>query len=375
MSDTRWLAGLCAVLILAGVARAAAGPARGVSALYEECAPSVVMVTSVETFPAGLANRTGELIRPLPLIRIPVDVLEFVFYPLEAMLRGPRKWGGSGVIIDKEGHLLTNHHVVDGGNIFWAELHDRRLLRAELIGSDEAEDYALLKLDLEGGEVTPARTGDSSKLAVGDRVLAVGSPLRLRQSLAVGVVAGVERRIPKEIGGARGDFQDYVQTDLTIGFGSSGGALFNENAELIGLTTLMVAEGETGGVTFSVPINVVREGIPQLKERGEVIRGYIGAHIKDVTPRLIDELDLTVRSGACIYGVGAPRFRATPAEKAGLRRGDVVIEYKRPDKAIAIDRARTLARAVLNTEPGTEVTLTFVRGEDERTTRLTVEER
>ncbi|MFO7898907.1 MAG: trypsin-like peptidase domain-containing protein [Planctomycetota bacterium] len=375
MRDRRWLAGLCAVLILAGAARAGDAPARDYSALYKKCAPSVVMVTSVETFPAGLANRTGELIRPLPLIRIPIDVLDFVFYPLDAMLRGPRKWGGSGVIIDKEGHFLTNHHVVDGGDVFWAELHDRRLLRAKLIGSDEAEDYALLKLDLQGGEVTPARLGDSSKLAIGNLVLAVGSPLRLRQSLAVGVVAGVERRIPKGIGGVRGDFQDYVQTDLTIGFGSSGGALFNENAELIGLTTLMVAEGETGGVTFSVPINVVKEGIPKLKEHGEVIRGYIGAHIKDVTPRLIDELDLQVSSGACICGVGALRFHATPAEKAGLRRGDVVTEYKPSDKALKIDRARTLARAVLNTKPGTEVTITFVRGEDERKTRLTVEER
>lgn len=362
----------CALLMSAGEARAGDEPGWDASAFYEQCAPSTVMITAVETFPKGMLNRTREAVQPFPLYRIPFDLLGLVFYPLEVPAFGLRKWGGSGVIIDEEGHLLTNHHVIEGGDVFWAELHDRRLLRAELIGSDSAEDYALLKLGLEGGEVTPAKLGDSSEVTVGDAVVAIGSPLRLRQSLAIGVVAGLERRIQAGSGRPRAGFQDYIQTDLTIGFGSSGGALFNQDGEVIGLTTMMVAGGRTGVVTFSVPINVVKERLPELKEHGQVTRGYIGAHVKDVTPRLIEELDLKVTSGACIYNVRGALFRPPPARRAGLQRGDVVIEYNLPGRPLAIDRARPLARAVLNTRPGTEAEIVFMRGDERRTVILTV---
>ena len=324
--------------------------------LYKKCAPSVVMVTSVETVPHGLARRTIDLLTPFPIMDIPGNVLRFATYPLVVLVNGPMKAGGSGVIIDDEGHFITNHHVIEHGDVFWATLDDRRLVRATLIGSDKDEDYALLKLQLKEGEtVTPAPLGDSSMLKPGDMVAAIGSPLRLRQTLSVGVVAAVERRM-------QGPFQDFIQTDLTIGSGSSGGPLFNAQGEVVGITSLMHSVVEqTGGITMSIPINTVEEGLEQLKEKGSVTRGYIGACVKDVTPRIVEELELSVKpgEGACITELTHMRGHFhSPAGSVGLRKGDVIMKYGE----LNIDRARTLARAVLNTEPGTTVEVWFYRG-------------
>lgn len=346
----------CAALLLLFACRAPASAQElEPGALYDKCAPSVVMVTAVETFPKGLARRTIDLLNPFPILDMPGDVLSFVFYPLYALVNGPIKFGGSGVIIDDSGHFLTNHHVIERGNVFWATLHDRRVIRAKLIGSDKDEDYALLKLELKKGEkIVAARLGDSAALRHGDAVAAIGSPLGLRQTLSIGVVAGAERRL---VGG----FQDFIQTDLTIGSGSSGGPLFNARGEVVGLTSVMIAAPmvQTGGVTFSIPINSVKEGLGQLKKKGRVTRGFIGAHVKDVTPRVAEKFKLSAKSGACIYEIG-PTADAfwSPARDGGLQAGDVIVKYG--DKPI--DRARTLARAVLTTKPGTNVIVTFYRG-------------
>lgn len=346
----------CAALLLLFACCAPAASAQELEpgALYKKCAPSVVMVTAVETFPKGMAKRTIDLLNPFPVLDIPGDVFSFVFYPLYVLANGPMKFGGSGVIIDEEGHFLTNHHVIERGNVFWATLDDRRVIRAKLIGSDEDEDYALLKLELKKGEkVVAAKLGNSAALRQGDAVAAIGSPLGLRQTLSVGVISGLERR-------ALGPFQDFIQTDLTIGSGSSGGPLFNAKGEVVGLTSLMHAFVEqTGGVTMSIPIDSIKEGLGQLKKKGRVTRGFIGAHVKDVTPRVAKKFKLAVKSGACIYAVG-PRADAfwSPARDAGLEAGDVIVKYG----AKRIDRARTLARAVLTTKPGTNVIVTFYRG-------------
>ena len=362
---TSHVAGRLIVLLL--IASPCAARDLGPRALYEKCAPSVVMVTAVETVPHGLANRTLDLLNPFPVWEIPGDVLSFAFYPLFAAVNGPLKMGGSGVIIDAEGHFLTNHHVIELGNVFWATLHDRRVVRATLIGSDKAEDYALLKLDLKNGEkVVPAALGDSAALRQGDRIAAIGSPLRLWQSLSTGVVAGVERRVT-------GQFQDYIQTDLTIGQGSSGGPLFNARGEVVGITSLMHAVvEETGGVTFSIPINSVKEGLERLKKDGKLARGFLGAHLKDVTPRVTKKFKLTAKSGACVYKLTLTAdFLRSPAEAAGLQPGDVVIQYGKTK----IDRARTLARAVLNTKPATDVVVTFLRGKEQLRRTLKIRRR
>jgi len=338
---------------------ALAGPGRALAqdlnprGMYETCAPSVVMVTAAETLGRGLLNRGVDMIDPFPLLDTPGDVLSFFAYPVYVLFSGLPKAGGSGVIIDEQGHFITNHHVVARRNVFWATLDDRRVIRAVLVGSDAEEDYALLKLQLKKGEkVAPAKLGDSDALRPGDPIFAIGSPLGHRQSLSVGVVAGLERRMV-------GPFQDFIQMDLTIGAGSSGGPLFNARGEVVGLTSMMHAVLEqTGDITLSIPINSVTEGLERLKRDGKVTRGFIGAHVKDVTPRLVKELGLKVKTGACVVGFRTPFWRRSPAEDAGLERGDVIVKYG----AKKIDRARALARAVLNTKPGTRVAVEFYRG-------------
>jgi len=357
-------AGLLWCLLAAAGVQAAEAP-EGREA-YARCAPSVVMVTATETVPRGLLNRTRDLLDPFPIWETPGDVLDFVTYPLVALMAGPLKAGGSGVIIDAEGHFLTNHHVIAEADVFWATLHDRRVIRARLVGSDEEEDYALLRLELDEGEtVTPAALGDSDALRPGDRVFAIGSPLRFRNTLSTGVVSATERRLD-------GPFQDFIQTDITIAHGSSGGPLFNARGDVVGLTALIYTAFEpTGVITFSVPINAVKDGLGQLRESGAVVRGYIGAHVRDVTPRVVEEHDLKVTAGAWVEEVGLFPFRATPAHDAGLRDGDVIVEFGE----VEIDRAHTLARAVLNTKPGSEVTVVYRRGDARETTILTVAER
>ncbi len=360
-----------AVFLLFVLALPASGAELTPAEVYEKCAPSVVMVTAVETVPKGVVNRAVDLLNPFPLLDTPFDALRLALYPIQVLVRGPVKAGGSGVIIDSEGHFITNCHVIEGADVFWATLDDRRVVRAKLVGSDADEDYALLKLELGKGEaVTPAALGSSAALRPGDAVYAIGSPLRHHQTFSRGVVAGLDRRL-------EGPFQDLIQTDLTIGAGSSGGPLFNAAGEVVGLTSMMYAVLErTGDITFSIPIDSVRAGLGQLREHGRVVRGFIGVHVRDVTPRTAEEFRLDAKSGALVVAI-EPRLKPLrlalqcPARDAGIERGDVIVKYGE----LAIDRARTLVRAVLTTKRGTSVPVEFWRGKELLSRAIRVEER
>ncbi len=336
--------------------------------LYKRCSPSVVTVTAAETVPRGFLNRTVDLLDPFPIIGIPGNVLRFVAYPLIVVFNGPLKSGGSGVIIDDSGRFVTNYHVIKGSDVFWATLADGSVIRARVVASDKTEDIALLKMDLkEGRKVCPAALGTSEALVPGELVAAIGSPLGFKDTLSTGVVAGIDRRVI-------GPFQDFIQTDLTIGAGSSGGPLFNARGEVVGLTSLMYATVErTGGLTFSIPVDAVKDAVRQFETKGKIVRGFIGAHVKTVTPRLAEELKLTAahKDGACVVEVGAPPWRISPAEEAGLQRGDIIVKYG----DTGIGRAHTLARAVLNTPPGTQVKVEFYRGKELLARTVTVTER
>ena len=353
-----------AVLALCPVARAEELTPREI---YDLRAKSVVMVTAVETVPQGLVNRTKNLFNPFPVYKIPGRIIGFVVYPIVVIFEGPLKAGGSGVIVDAEGHFVTNQHVIDDADVFWATMEDGSLIRADVVGSDELEDLALLKMRLAKEQsVEPAPLGQYSEIARGDSVYAIGSPLRLQDTLTRGIVSAKGRRI-------MGPFQDFIQTDLTIGVGSSGGPLFSEKGEVVGITSAMFAVVEkTGGLTFSIPVDVVQAALPQLKEHGTITRGFIGVQIKDVTPRIVDELKLKTqpRDGAVIYKVTSSFF-GSPAAKTGLKRGDIIIKYD----GIEIDNARTLARLVLATKPSTAVPVVYIRGEEERTATIDVQER
>jgi serine protease Do len=356
------------IVVMAGLGFAATARAGDASrrAFFEEHAPSVVMITAVQSPSQGAVNRTLDLLDPFPIWSIPFDALRLGLYPVQLLLAGPIKAGGSGVIIDAEGHVLTNHHVIVDCDVIWVTLHDRRVLEAELVGSDRSEDYALLKIKPQNGlKLRPAKLGESADLQQGDRCYAIGSPLRLHQTFTAGQISGRKRR-------SVGTFQDYLQMDLTIGSGSSGGPLFNAKGEVIGLTTLMYSTIEnTGGVTMAVPIDNIKEGLDDLKKAGKVTRGFIGVHIKDCTSRVVKKFNLKVTSGACIWEFDCPIWRTNPARRAGLRPGDVVTRWgDRP-----ISEAHDLARAVLNAKPGGRVVVTYARGDKKATATVVVGKR
>ena len=230
----------------------------------------------------------------------------------------PRQGAGSGVIIDADsGYIVTNHHVIAEADTVTVYLADRRQYEAEIIGSDEGTDIALLKID--APNLTELILGDSDTLQVGDFVLAIGNPFGLGQTVTSGIVSALGR------GGINADgYEDFIQTDASINPGNSGGALIDLNGELVGINSAIIAPaGGNVGIGFAVPANMASSVIEQLLEFGEVRRGRLGVTVSDLTPDLIEGLDLDVTRGAVISEV-VPN---SPAERAGLKPGDVIVEF------------------------------------------------
>ncbi|HEY5667237.1 MAG TPA: DegQ family serine endoprotease [Gammaproteobacteria bacterium] len=229
----------------------------------------------------------------------------------------PQQSAGSGVIIDAEaGYVLTNHHVIDGADVVRVTLSDKRQVEAEIIGSDAGTDIALLRI--EADDLTDVELGDSDALEVGDFVVAIGNPFGLGQTVTSGIVSALGRN------GLNADgYEDFIQTDASINPGNSGGALINLDGQLVGINTAIIAPGGGNiGIGFAVPTNMAREVKNQLLEHGEVRRGRLGILIQDLTPAIADALELDAEQGAVVTQVEPD----SPAERAGLEPGDVIIE-------------------------------------------------
>ncbi|MCD6328721.1 DegQ family serine endoprotease [bacterium] len=222
--------------------------------------------------------------------------------------------GGTGFIIDKSGLILTNNHVVADADEIDVKLLDDREYRAEVVGRDPQTDVALIRIDA-GEDLPVAALGDSSKLQVGDWVLAIGNPFGYDHSVTVGVVSAKGRQI------GAGNYDRFIQTDASINPGNSGGPLINIYGEVIGINTAIA--GLRTGIGFAVPINMATAIIPDLKEHGEVIRAWLGVMIQPITPDFQESLNLEKREGALVSEVVAD----SPAEEAGLEIGDVIIEF------------------------------------------------
>jgi serine protease Do len=258
-------------------------------------------------------------------------------------LEVPRRGEGSGFIVDGDGYILTNHHLVPGPARIRVRLTDRRELPAVRVGSDPSTDLALLKVDARGLPTVPL--GDSDRLKVGDWVCAIGNPLEFDHTVTVGVVSSKGRKIFNQ------SFDSYIQTDAAINPGSSGGPLVNLAGEAIGISAAVSSEAQ--GIGFAIPSNVARAVLRQLRDSGHVRRGYLGIQLHEVEPDLARLLGLKEARGALVVDVLA----GEPAEKAGLRRWDVITAVS--DRPIA--SGDDLVRTVSAQPPGSEVRLQVVR--------------
>ena len=256
----------------------------------------------------------------------------------------PRRGEGSGFIIDADGSILTNNHVIDQAERITVKLADGRTLRARVVGSDPDTDIALLKVDGQPG-LPVAPLGDSSTLRMGEWVVAIGDPLGYEHSVTVGVVSYVGRKL------FDASLDSYIQTDAAINFGNSGGPLINTRGEVIGINAAISARGSSIG--FAVPINLASSILPQLRARGRVSRGYIGVALRDIDDDLHDSLKLTVNHGALVQDVTP----GSPGERAGLQPYDVIVALD--GKAAADDDG--LIRDIVGHPPGTAVKLRIVR--------------
>jgi len=255
---------------------------------------------------------------------------------------------GSGVIVDaSRGLVLTNNHVIENADRIVVSLYDGRQEPAEVVGTDAPTDIALLRIPAR--DLRAAPLGDSANLQVGDLVFAIGNPFGLGQTITSGIISALGRT-----GINRGGYEDFIQTDASINPGNSGGALVNSRGELIGINTAILSRsGGNIGIGFAVPVNLARGVMEQLVAHGTVERGRIGVSIQDLTPDLAAAFGLDTLEGALITSVE----RGSPAEQAGLRRGDLVIALD----GEAIRNATNLRNRVGLVRPGQSVKLTVLR--------------
>jgi Do/DeqQ family serine protease len=272
----------------------------------------------------------------------------YPFGPLDGDRRGdpdvPRKGAGSGFLIDQDGYILTNHHVIDRAERITVKLSDGRTMRARLVGTDPVLDIALVKVDA-AGPLPFAPLGNSDSLRVGEWVCAIGNPLAYEHTVTVGVVSYIGRKLFDP------SLDNYIQTDAAINFGNSGGPLINGHGEVIGINAAISSRASSIG--FAVPVNQAAAILPQLKERGRVSRGFIGVALRDVDPDLQRSLRLSTAHGALVQDVNA----GSPGDRAGLRAYDLIVAVDGAQVASNDQLIRTVSAHV----PGTTVRLNVLR--------------
>ncbi|HYG88873.1 MAG TPA: DegQ family serine endoprotease [Azospirillum sp.] len=267
---------------------------------------------------------------------------------------------GSGFIIDPSGYVATSHHVVSEAAEIAVILHDGQRLPAKLIGADPLTDLALLKVEPKQ-PLAATRWGDSDKMEVGDWVVAIGNPFGLGGSVTAGILSARARDIQQ------GPYDDYIQTDAAINRGNSGGPLYNLAGEVVGINTAIYSPtGGSVGIGFAIPSALARPVIEQLKERGEVRRGWLGVQVQQVSPDIAESLSVPEQKGALVTSVTP----GGPAEKAGIKQGDVILNFAGKD----IEHMRQLPRAVASTQAGQEVEVKLMREGQPETIKVTIGE-
>ncbi len=353
----RWAGAALAGGLLVWTQVAAAAPApESFSGLAKEASPSVVLITAEQTNPAGSAE--APQMRGNPFEGTPFeDFLERFGKPGQNGPQRPMRGLGSGFVIDEDGYVVTNNHVVERADKVSVKFDDGEEYDAKVLGTDPKTDLALLKV--EAGKDLPALSwGDSDAMEVGDWVMAIGNPFGLGGTVTAGIVSARGRDI------GAGPYDDFIQTDAAINRGNSGGPMFNLDGEVIGINSAIFSpSGGSVGIGFAIPSNLARDVITQLRETGSVERGWLGVKIQQVTPELAEAFGLEEGHGALVSEV----FDNSPAAAAGFRSGDLITQFD----GKRIETMRDLPRLVAAVEPGSDVSVDVLRkGEP---TSLTVE--
>jgi serine protease Do len=267
---------------------------------------------------------------------------------------------GSGVIVDDSGYILTNNHVVQNAEEITVTLWDKREFKGEIIGTDPKTDLAVVRIETNG--LKTATWGDSDALKVGELVVAVGSPYGLSQTVTSGIVSAKGRANVRIA-----DYEDFIQTDAAINPGNSGGPLINTRGEVVGINTAIFSTtGGYQGIGFSIPSNMARAVMESLIKEGKVTRGWLGVTIQPITKELADQFGLDNDEGSLVSDV----VQGSPAEQAGLKRGDIIMEYR----GKKMGNPTELRNAVASTPPGTEAKLGVVREGKKKTLIVSIGE-
>ncbi|HAW50010.1 TPA: peptidase [bacterium] len=259
---------------------------------------------------------------------------------------------GSGFIVDERGYILTNYHVIKDVDKIAVTLLDGRKFNVKIVGTDPKTDLALIKID--SNNLPVCILGDSDRVKVGSWAIAIGNPFGLHHTVTIGVISAKERSV------GIAEYENFLQTDASINPGNSGGPLVNIKGEVIGINTAIVGGGQ--GIGFAIPINMAKKIVGDIIEHGKVKRAWLGIHIQDLTPELSLSMGVDVEKGVVVAGV----FKDSPAEKCGIKRGDIIIEID----GRKVSTARELQQYVISQSVEKEVEVTVIRDKDRITIKV-----
>lgn len=337
------------------------GPAAGYADVVDRISPSVVSIMTESRGAAGQGDLPEELFND-PFFRRFFEGMR-PDSRQQQMPQPKRQAEGSGVIVTSDGYIVTNNHVVDKADKIEVVLaNGKDKYKGEIVGRDPGTDVALVKIDAKN--LTPATLGDSSKLRVGDTVLAIGSPFGLSQTVTTGIVSALKRA---NLNITEGGYESFIQTDASINPGNSGGPLIDHQGRVVGINTAIFGRaGGNIGIGFAIPINMAVDILDRLQTKGEVERGYLGLWLGELTPELAEGFGIEAK-GVLVNEVQS----GTPAAKAGFKSGDVVLTYQGQEVTDMSD----LRMRVANTPPGTQAKFDIMREGKRQTITATIEKK
>ncbi|MDF1536710.1 MAG: DegQ family serine endoprotease [bacterium] len=345
-----------------GTAKAPAGQPGSFADLAEELSPAVVNISTATVVKEGQARHPFGKEEDSPFREFFGDEFLKRFFGERGPQRPFKQRSlGSGFIINEEGYIITNNHVVAEADEVVVILEEGDEYPAEILGTDEKTDLALIKIEPKNGGLPLCRLGDSDKARVGDWVLAIGNPFGLGHTVTAGIVSAKGREL------GAGAYDDFIQTDAAINPGNSGGPLFDTAGNVVGINSIIYSRtGGNQGIGFAIPINLAKAIVSQLKEKGEVTRAWLGVLIQQITPDMQEALGLSERKGALVADV----VQDGPAAKAGIQRGDVIVRFN----GEVVESQHQLPTMVAYLQVGTGVEVVALRDGKEKKFTVTLEE-